>query len=134
MGKYDSCANSTEQQYLLSEVYYLSGYILETGLSYAFFSHIHFTGDVNQSEHFSKGFKTHSIQMKYHYMNLKSCFINDLVFVSRKHNIIELQTLFNEWDVKYRYENYPHLSKQLISQYIDEVGKNLARIKTQYPS
>ena len=120
---------------MLAEVYYLSGYVLEAGLSYAFFYHIRFTGDVYSSEHYKNGcFKTHHIQMKYQYMTQRSCFIHDLMFVSRVHGTKELQELFNQWDVKYRYEHYPNLNKRLIISYIEEIEKGLMKIKIQYPS
>ena len=72
--------------------------------------------------------------MKYQYMAQRSCVINDLLFVSRVHKSKDLQTLFNQWDVKYRYEQLPSLDKRLIVCYIDEIEKGLIKIKTQFPS
>lgn len=119
----------------MDEVYYLSGYILESSLSYAFFNHIRYTGDIYSSEHYNSNcFKTHHIQTKYLYMTRCSCVIRDLVFVSRVHTSKDLQCLFNNWDVKYRYEHYPNLDRALLANYIDELEKGLKKIKTQYPS
>lgn len=135
LDEYDSLTNSQKKVFLLAEVYYLSGYILESSLSYAFFSYIRYTGDIYSSEHFRNScFKTHQILMKYQYMAQRSCVINDLLFVSRVHKSKDLQTLFNQWDVKYRYEQLPSLDKRLIVCYIDEIEKGLIKIKTQFPS
>ena len=132
---YDSLSDAKRKSYLIAEVYYLSGYILESSLSYAFFSHIRYSGDIYLSEHYkNNGFKTHDIRAKYHYMNKQSCFIHDLVFVSRAHTSKELQNLFNDWNVNYRYEHYSNLDKTLIISYINEIEQDLVKIKTNYPS
>ena len=67
-------------------------------------------------------------------MNKQSCFIHDLVFVSRAHTSKELQNLFNDWNVNYRYEHYSNLDKTLIISYINEIEQDLVKIKTNYPS
>ena len=130
----DALEDSTKKANVLSEIYYLSGYVLEAGLSYAFFSHIRYSGDIYLSEHYqNNGFKTHNISLKYSYLLKNSCIINDLVFVSAKHSNRELQSLFNGWDVKYRYEQYVKIKKRTIDAYIVEVERGLNKIRTQYP-
>ncbi len=132
---YDTVSDAKSKSFLLNEVYYLSGYILESSLSYAFFNHIRYNGDIYLSEHYNnKSFKTHHIQTKYIYMMQRSCVIRDLVFVSHGHTSKDLQRLFNNWDVKYRYEHYPNLDKALLDYYIKELEKGLIRIKIQFPS
>jgi hypothetical protein len=134
MAACDTIVDSQKKAYILSEVYYLSGYILETGLSYAFFSHIRYTGDIYSSVHYSnKGFKTHNTNIKYQYLLNNNCVISDLVFVSSSHKTKALQKLYNEWDVKYRYEHYSNLNKNLLNTYISELARALTKIKIQYP-
>ncbi len=133
--KYNSVSDANSKSYLLDEVYYLSGYILESSLIYAFFNHIRYTSDIYLSEHYYINcFMTHRIQTKYLYMTQRSCVIRDLIFVSRSHTSKVLQDLFNNWDVKYRYEHYPRLDKTLLDDYINELENGLKKIKKLYPS
>lgn len=134
LSKYDLTGNYREKSYLLSEIYYLSGYILETGLSYAFFSHICYCGDVYDSPHLKTNlFKTHDLVKKYQYLAQSSCVIPDLVFVSLPHKNNALQTLFLSWNVSYRYEQYPSLTKAILVDYISEIETGLNLIRTKYP-
>lgn len=134
LSKYDLIVNSCEKTYLLAEVYYLSGYILETGLSYAFFSHICYSGDVYNSSHLNTtSFKTHDLVKKYQYLLRSSCVIPDLVFISLPHNNYALQTLFLSWSVNYRYEQYPGLTKTILAEYISAIETGLNLIRTKYP-
>lgn len=131
---FDSFGKGCQKSYVLSEAYYLSGYILESSLSYAFFSHISFRGDIYLSAHYNnKQFKTHNILQKYAYMTKNACIINDLMFISKPHSKSQLQRMFSDWDVKYRYEQYRNLSKDSVNAFIAEIEKNLLKIKKLYP-
>lgn len=131
---YDKAKDARQKSNILSEVYYLSGYVLETGLSYAFFSHIKHAGDIYLSSHFNNNcFKTHRVLQKYEYMMRNSCTINGLVFVSVSHQRRDLQQLFTQWDVKFRYEHHAKLNKEVMNIYIAEIEKGLITIKIQYP-
>lgn len=134
LSSYEGEVDSTRKSYILQEVYYLSGYVLETGLSYAFFSFLKYTDDIYKSEHLKNGgFKTHDISMKYNYMITHSCLINELVFISFPHGDAALQEMFNEWSVNYRYEHNPNLKFKKLCEYMAVLEKDLIRIKTLFP-
>lgn len=71
---------------IYQEVYYLSGYIVESLLSYSLCSFLKIEGDCMKSEPFtkdSKKFKTHDLQQKFRYASEKgSTGISELCFLA----------------------------------------------------
>lgn len=72
----DSTTKKDSKDRLCLEIYYLSGYILETMLSYAVCSSMNVNGDVNQSKPFKEDrtrFKVHNLNQKYNYALQNGC-------------------------------------------------------------
>lgn len=110
---------------LCLEVYYLSGYIIETILSYAVCSSMNVNGDVYQSKPFkedAKLFKVHNLNQKYTYALKIGCNgLRNICFFQKKHPDTIIQNLFSDWHVKYRYENRAILSTDILSKYISSI-------------
>lgn len=111
---------------LCFEIYYLSGYILETMLSYAVCSAMNISGDIEESKPFkedSRKFKVHNLRQKYEYaLSTAGCNgLRGICFFQQQHSKKEIQKLFDDWDVKYRYEKKERISLEVISEYIKSV-------------
>ncbi len=121
----DARAKKDTKDRLCLEIYYLSGYILETMLSYAVCSSMDINGDIYQSIPFkadAKRFKVHDLNIKYNYALNKGCNgLRNICFFSKPHENDRIQELFANWDVKYRYENRRKLSPEILSTYISSI-------------
>lgn len=121
---------------LCLEIYYLSGYILETMLSYAVCSSMNINGDVYQSKPFkeeAKLFKVHNLNQKYSYALRNGCNgLRNICFFQKKHSDADVQKLFSDWEVKYRYENRETLSPEILSKYISSIEEVYQTILRNY--
>ena len=110
---------------LCLEIYYLSGYILESMLSYAVCSSMNISGDIYQSKPFKEDanlFKVHNLNQKYNYALQKGCNgLRNICFFQKKHPDAIIQNLFSDWHVKYRYENRANLSPDVLSKFINSI-------------
>lgn len=110
---------------LCLEIYYISGYILETMLSYAVCSSMNVKGDINKSKPFkqdSAEFKTHRLMQKYTYAINNGCIgLRNLCFFQIPHQNKKIQELFTKWKVDYRYEKKENISPDLLEEYIDSI-------------
>jgi len=110
---------------LIQEAYYLSGYVLEALLSFSVCSYMHVTGDCMKSIPFTseqKQFKTHDLTQKYRYAKGKGLTVlKDLCFFAKPHKNRDLQKLFTNWDVKYRYETNVLVNKKNLTDFIGEI-------------
>lgn len=121
---------------LCLEVYYLSGYILETMLSYAVCSSMNISGDVYQSKPFKEDrflFKVHDLNQKYNYALHKGCHgLRNMCFFQEKHPNAIVQNLFSDWQVKYRYETRANLSPKILKTYISSIENIYQTILKNY--
>lgn len=121
----DPKTNKDKRDRLCLEIYYLSGYILETMLSYAVCSSMNISGDIYQSKPFKEEanlFKVHNLNQKYRYALHNGCNgLRNICFFQQKHPDNIVQELFSNWHVKYRYENRATLSPDVLSKYISSI-------------
>lgn len=134
--------NNNEKRDLIAEVYYLSGYIVETLLSYAVFSVA--SKDIQRKpieEHpdYEKGFKTHSFSAKIYFALSHGCNFDGIAFIDNKHANKDLMKLFTSWVVDLRYQHYskfnnvpPTISEQMISSYIGELAKMVQQFNQRF--
>ncbi|MBR6103606.1 MAG: hypothetical protein IKP81_00935 [Paludibacteraceae bacterium] len=122
---------------LCLEIYYLSGYILETMLSYAVCSVMKISSDINESKPFkedARKFKIHDLKLKYDYALAAGCVgLRGICFFQQQHSDKGIQNLFKEWNVKYRYEKKEKITLDVISKYIESVSEVYKVILTKYP-
>lgn len=127
---------SVKDKRLISEVYYLSGYILEAMISYALCSAKMVKGDCMRSQYFTDDankFKIHKLKPKWEYAKSKGCNgLKDLIFFSKNHSNNEVQKLFDDWDVKFRYENHPQAKEPIIKEYLQQIKLIYETINKQY--
>ncbi|MFC0320224.1 hypothetical protein [Olivibacter oleidegradans] len=88
---------------LLLNIYYLSGYVIETALSYAFFSHIKHTGHVEECTYYKEGFKTHTFDVKVQYILKVNGDLSSLPFVRQQLPDRKLNLLYKSWKTDFRY-------------------------------
>jgi hypothetical protein len=131
--KLSQITNPIEKRGLIAEIYYLSGYIVETLLSYAIFSVA--SRDIQRKPielhpDYENGFKTHDFQAKIHFALTHGCNFNGLLFISERHSNKRIRKMFNEWKVEMRYQHFSRLQNtpfpiddQLICSYIIELSK-----------
>ena len=121
---------------LCLEIYYLSGYVLETMLSYAVCSSMNVEGNVYKSRPFttdSKEFKTHRLMQKYNYAIKNGCLgLKNLCFFQTQHQNKDIQKLFANWSVDYRYEKRENISQDLLVEYITSIENVYCEIFKKY--
>lgn len=119
-----------EKNAIMVDVYYLSGYVFETLLSYAIFcSSDNKTRKKPVEEHpdYENGFKTHDFQAKICFAKNHQCDLNGITFISQKHANETYMKLFNGWCVELRYKSpksCPAISmvnETLIKGYINSI-------------
>lgn len=140
--KLGEATNCNEKRNLIAEVYYLSGYIVETLLSYAIFSVA--SRDIQNKpieEHpdYENGFKTHNFQAKIHFALNHECNFDGIPFIGVKHANKDLMKLYNSWSVDLRYQHYSKftnvpsaISEQMINSYIGELAKLVQQFNQRF--
>ncbi len=128
---------SGDKKYLESEAYYLSGYIVELMLSYSVCSYLKIHQNCEDSDPFTKDknrFKIHNLKLKYQYALDKGCLgLRGLVLLSRIHENDDVQKLFDNWDITYRYVPSNNLPFQSLNTYIDVLENLYQTILKKYP-
>lgn len=125
--------NACEKRDLIAEIYYLSGYIVETLLSYAIFSVASReikNRPIEEYPDYEKGFKTHNFQAKIQFALAHGCNFDGFLFIAAGHQNSNFRRLFNAWQVDMRYQHYSRfhnvpssIDDQMISNYISELAK-----------
>ncbi|MCZ2671385.1 hypothetical protein ACMSEH_06365 [Bacteroides thetaiotaomicron] len=111
----------------MHNIYYLSGYVFETLLSYAFFCKLRWNGEIEKSCHFQdKKFKTHNLSSKIIYAKRYSCDFSGITFLDKKHPDKTLQKMFDNWCVDLRYQETHTLkgfkfTEEDIQRYVGEI-------------
>ena len=128
LSKLKDTKDAKKKQLLLHNVYYLSGYIVETLLSYIFFFSMSYKGEIEKSEHYkNQSFKTHDLNRKLLYVSqIGHCNLNGIPFLGKKENI-SYMNLFNNWSVELRYQELHTLKNIKYTEadmrgYIDAIG------------
>ncbi|GAB3936609.1 hypothetical protein [Mucilaginibacter myungsuensis] len=113
---------------ILLNVYYLSGYVVETCLSYAYFSHIKHQGPVeNCKAYATDGFKTHRFDVKIKFIMGVNGDLNSIPFINNKSQFDKLNLLFNNWSTDYRYSatekiKERDLTEELLTKYLEQLN------------
>ena len=136
-----SINNLEEKNALLADIYYLSGYIIETLLSYAFFCSCDKKTRkkaVEDHPEYNNGFKTHDFQAKISFVIKHNCSLDGMIFVSEKHPNKKYMDLFNKWHVELRYRSISNagfrftIDEQLIKGYIGSLKDLETQINRKY--
>ena len=124
--------NRTKKSHLVNEAYYLSGYIMECSLSYALFYNERL--DVESHRNYQGEFLTHNLMSKVNFV-VRSVGVRfaGVPFVSIKHVDKNLNRLFGDWDVRWRYEKNKTVDEAVLRKYIDALKDVKDKIEKQYP-
>lgn len=128
-----------EKKSLLNNAYYLSGYIIETLLSYAFFNFINYKGDIKDNKHFkNNNFKTHDLSTKATYAKTHNCDFSSLPLIGYKHKDKDIQKLFSRWCVDMRYQEPKtfidkDISLDALKKYMDVIDEIMKLIIKRFP-
>lgn len=115
--------------HIFQDVYYLSGYIIETLLSYAFFRSINWSKKqpIEECEYYNQSFKTHKINLKIQYLKRHHVDLQGLSLVDKESFIPTHMKLMNNWSEVVRYRNSKdidnklEINKVILVKYIDEI-------------
>lgn len=110
-----SCQN--KEKYILSTIYYLSGYIIETILKYSIYSAIDYQRNEDIKKLDSNGL-TYKNNIKIHNLNLLKTEL-DKRHIARLDNFKSNQKLFNAWDSEFRYDSKLNHSKEEIISFFE---------------
>lgn len=110
----NSCAK--KEKYILSTIYYLSGYVIETILKYSIYLAISYNRNEDISKLSSNGL-TYRNNIRIH--NLNSLKIElEKRHISRLINYSTNRKLFNSWDSEFRYKSsLDYTKKEILSFY-----------------
>lgn len=126
-------SNKNDRRDMIADIYYLSGYVIETLLSYAIFSVA--SRDIQRrpiEEHpqYEEGFKTHNYQAKIDFAIKHNCSFDGMLLISKRHQNKDICRMYNGWQVEMRYQhpskfaNVPSdISTELITAYVSELSK-----------
>lgn len=127
--------NSSDVTHVVNEVYYLSGYVLETMISFCVCSQLRvYTNVMEDSRINNKRFRTHNIEKKVEYALENGCNFRNIPFLSEKHSNAILNKLFNSWTVDLRYEPNRLLSLENVQLYVSEINKVFNQLLSKYPT
>lgn len=121
-------ANTEEKRNIISDIYYLSGYVIETLLSYAIFCaapNAIRNKPIEEHPDYERGFKTHNFQAKISFALKHQCDFSGINLISNLHPNNEINNLFRSWTIEVRYQHPSNfirkpttISEQLILEYI----------------
>lgn len=130
----------TKRQSLMLDIYYLSGYIIETMISYSFFVSLGWqkNNHVETCPLYDKGFKTHKLTAKMTFATSKAhCDYSGITLLGVKiSNAIE-RKMFNEWSEVVRYQNPKTYSKLEFTEgdlynYLSDINSMVNQLKRKY--
>ncbi len=129
-----------KRQSLKLDIYYLSGYIIETMISYSFFVSLGWqkNNHIETCPLYDKGFKTHKLTAKMTFATSKAhCDYSGITLLGVKiRNDVE-RKMFNEWNEVVRYQNPKTYSKLEFTEsdlhiYISDINLMYNQLKRKY--
>lgn len=120
-----------ESRCLRYDIYYLSGYVIETLISYSFFNYLGLTKNekIENNAHYNKGFKQHRIAAKLHYVNTNNCYFNGVTLLDKECDDKLMTKMMYEWNENVRYQQPNKISlnfdftNQQLEKYISLIEK-----------
>ncbi len=141
MLKHIASEDEDMKRFIIRNVYYLSGYVIETALSYSLFSYIGWKRDVDIEicKLYCKEFKTHILINKLAFLSKHGVTFHGCELIDKAPKNIIFNTMFNSWSevVRYRKPRSIHqlleIDEATIASYIDSVDKVQDFIFKKYP-
>lgn len=117
-----------ESKSLKLDIYYISGYIIETLISYSFFASINWKSDIEDSPLYNKSFKQHKIMNKLNFVLKYSCSFPGVILLDTKPKNSLMLKMMNEWSEVIRYQDPKKICKDLAFT-VDDLEKYIGLIK-----
>lgn len=129
-----------KRQSLKLDIYYLSGYIIETMISYSFFVSLGWrkNSHIETCPLYDKGFKTHKLSAKMTFAISKAhCDYSGITLLGIKIQDEVERKMFNEWSEVVRYQNPKTYSKLEFSEndlkkYLADISLMVNQLKKKY--
>jgi|SRR5690606_4657959 len=116
-----------EKQKIIYNIYYLSGYIIETSLNYAFFCLVNHKGEIETHPSYtSNGIKNHKFDSKIKFIKDNYGDLSGLPFISTSPQNGNLYKLYRNWSTDLRYyvsTDKIIINEKIIENFIAEIKK-----------
>lgn len=132
--------NTAKRERLKLDIYYLSGYIIETMISYTFFINIRWEKNkhIEKYSYYNYGFKTHKLSAKLAFaISMAHCDYSGVSLLGIKICDTVERKMFNEWSEVVRYQNpktYSNLDFTVedLKKYIEDIDLMFDQLKMKY--
>lgn len=129
-----------KKQRLMLDIYYLSGYIIETMISYSCFVSIGWRKKDNIEKYslYNKGFKTHKLSAKLTFATSKAyCDFSGIVLLGKSISNEVEKKMFNEWSEVVRYQSPKTCSKldfteNDLRKYVNDIDLMFDKLSKKY--
>lgn len=125
---------------LMLDIYYLSGYVIETMISYSHFVSLGWEKNINIETYskYNKGFKTHNLSSKLMFaVSNAHCDYSGVVLLGVPSSNVIQKRMFKEWSEKVRYQN-PKTSSNLdfneddLRKYLSDINQMFKQLRIKY--
>jgi len=129
-----------KRERLLLDIYYLSGYVIETMISYSHFVSLGWNVNDNIETYslYGKGFKTHDLSAKITFAVSKArCDFSGITLLGINIENVTERKMFHEWSEKVRYQ-HPKKSSKLdfdendLKNYLYDIDKMFNQLLNKY--
>lgn len=122
-----------ERKTILLEVYYLSGYVIETLISYAIFKFVGCKENDKIEEHriYTPAFKKHRFSEKLAFAANHKLRFKGIVLIDSMPNDKDIRNLYNNWDSTIRYILPEGVNKSITESAIIKYIEHIKELKKQ---
>lgn len=128
------------RQRLMLDIYYLSGYIIETMISYSHFVSLGWrkNNHIETYPLYDKGFKTHNLSVKLTFAVSKGhCDYSGIILLGQAITNATERKMFYEWSEKVRYQSPKTISKldfneEDLKHYLSDIEKMFNQLRLKY--
>ena len=131
-----------KRERLKLDIYYLSGYVIETMISYTFFVKLNWQKNkhIESCPYYKNGFKTHNLSMKLSFATSKAhCDYSGVPLLGNKISDSKERKLFCGWSEVIRYQNPKtcinlDFSEVDLKNYLSDIETMFNQLKIKYYS
>ena len=129
-----------KRERLKLDIYYLSGYVIETMISYTFFVRLNWqkNKDIKSCPYYEKGFKTHDLSRKLSFAASNAhCDYSGVPLLGNKISDSKVKKMFCGWSEVIRYQNPKtcmnlDFSEDDLKNYLSDIELMVNRLKIKY--
>ena len=133
---------SAKRERLKLDIYYLSGYVIETMISYTFFVNLNWqkNKDIKSYPYYKNGFKTHDLSLKLSFAASNAhCDYSGVPLLGNKISDSKERKMFCGWSEVIRYQNPKtcidlDFSEEDLKKYLFDIESMFNQLKIKYYS